>query len=262
MAQHLVTSNYYSGQGIVMIATKNSTTGEPEGFVPVGNVTALSLETSITKDEHKESTSGSRAVDKVLATETSISFSATMESLNQENLAYALRGTTADIPAGTQTVTSYTARLGKIEPLGHIKVSAVVIQDDADTNTYVEGDNYRLDADTGSIYIMTAAEQTAALAVNSITDLDTLHIAYSFEDQKVMNALTGAAEVRWVRFEGLNTADSNAPVVVDIFKMEADLLATLALISDDIQSADLTGAVLSDSTRQSGSKHFKQTSLT
>lgn len=261
MAQHLVTSDYYSGQGLVMLATKDGTTGEPQGFIPVGNVTDVTLNTEITKDEHKESMSGQRAVDKVLGTETKVNFSATFESINQENLAYALRGATVDVPAGSQSATAYTARLGKIVPLGHISVSSVVVQDQADTITYVEGDNYRLDTKTGSIYLMTAAEQTAAGAANSITDLDELHIAYSYADQKKLDALTAPSQVRWVRFEGLNTADDLNPVVIDIFKMESDLLAQLSLISDDIQSMEITGSVLSDDTRVTGSKHFTVQSL-
>jgi len=262
MAQHIVTSDYFSGQGLILLATKDGTTGEPEGFTPVGNVTALGVTTEITKDEHKESMTGLRAVDKVLSTETKVNFSMTMESINQENLAYALRGTTSDVAGGSQAATAYTAKLGKIVPLGYIQVSSVVIQDDADTITYVEGDNYRIDVAAGSIYFFTTAEQTAASAGDMIADDDEVHIAFDYADQKVMQAMVSATQTRWVRFEGLNTADSNNPVVVDMFKVETDLLAELSFISDDIQGMEVTGVVLSDDTRQTGSKHFKQTSLT
>lgn len=264
MAQHINTSEYFSGQGIVMIATKDGTSGDALGFTPIGNVTDLSLSTEISKDEHKESSSGSRAVDLTLSTETNVTFSASLESMSSDNLAYALRGTKAAVAAGSVVAGpgAGTAKLGKIGPTGHIQITSLLITNVAAVLTYVLGDNYTVDEASGSYYLMTTAEQTAASAANLIAEDEVLEVGYSFADQVTTDALTGASEVRWIRFEGLNTAKDNEPVVVDIFKMEADLLSELSLISDEVNSFDLTGTVLSDATRVSGSKHFKVTTLT
>ena len=64
MTNSCISNQYYSGQGSVLVATKNVTTGEPEGFIPVGNVSALTLSIETTVFEHKESCTGTRGIDK------------------------------------------------------------------------------------------------------------------------------------------------------------------------------------------------------
>jgi hypothetical protein len=255
MAQHSVTSEYFSGQGIVMISNKHSTTGEPTGFIPVGNVTELTLSTEISKNEHKESMTGQRAVDLTLSTETKVNFSAVFESLSQENLAYALRGAVSDVTAGTATGETVVAALGKIVPLSKIGIADFELS--SGSTTYVVNENYKVDTSAGSVYFMTAAEQSAASAANIVTDAASLTADYTYSAQTVMDAMTLGVQTRWVRFEGLNTVDSNSPVIVDVFKMDADLLNELSLISDELNNFTLTGSVLTDDTRQTGSKHFR-----
>lgn len=71
-----------------------------------------------------------------------------------------------------------------------------------------------------------------------------------------MTALTeGVAEMA-MRFEGLNTAEDNEPVVVEVFKFATDPLKELSLISDNFQQFVLEGSVLADSTKTTGSKFF------
>lgn len=64
-----------------------------------------------------------------------------------------------------------------------------------------------------------------------------------------------------VRFEGLNTADGNSPVVVDLFKFSVDPLKELSLISDTFGSFQLEGALLYDATQTAGSKFFRMRKL-
>jgi hypothetical protein len=64
-----------------------------------------------------------------------------------------------------------------------------------------------------------------------------------------------------LRFEGLNTAESNEPVLIEVFRISADILKELALISDKVQAFELAGSVLLDNTRPTGSKFFKTTKL-
>lgn len=246
------TSNYLSGQGVLLLATKDGTTGEPNsGFRAVGNVSALTIGNEITEFEHKESQSGQRAVDLTLITEISVSVTMTMESIESENLAIALKGTGADVAGATVTDEAVTGYLDLWTPLDRIQVSAFVLTNIGAIVTYVLDTDYELDAAAGAF---------RALGTGSITDTQALLADYTFTVQETIDALTVSANpTRWARFHGLNTADLDNPVVVDIFKMEVTPLAELALINDEIAQMAVEGNALSDATRSSGSKFFKIT---
>lgn len=64
---------------------------------------------------------------------------------------------------------------------------------------------------------------------------------------------------RFPGFEGLNTADSNQPVIVEAFRCQFDPAGVLALIADEtVQSFELEGSILADLTRSTGSKYFRE----
>ena len=88
-----------------------------------------------------------------------------------------------------------------------------------------------------------------------------LNIAYSYAGQNLIEALTQGAQERYLRFEGLNTADEFAPVVVEVFKFVVDPTKDLSLIGDGIGQFVLEGNVLADPLQTTGSKYFKQTLL-
>lgn len=246
-----VESNYFSGQGVVLIASRDPTTGLPKGFVPVGNVSDLKVSVSTSVLEHKESQSGQRAIDLRLTTETKCALSMTMENFSKENLAMALRGTVTEVPGGTVVDEVVKAYLGKVINLAHIKVSNVVVEDGI-TPLTVNVD-YTVNTDAGSIKL--------AAAIAGVVEEDNLNVSYDYAAQEEIASLTEGSTERYLRFEGLNTADSNKPTVVEVFKFSTDPLKELALIGDAIGQFVLEGNVLSDSLRTSGSKFFRQVAV-
>ena len=245
-------SNYLSGQGVLLLATKDGTTGEPNsGFRAVGNVSALSVGNEVTEFEHKESQSGQRAVDLTLITEISVNVNFTMESLISENLAIALKGDSADVAASSVTGEVVTAYHDLWSPTLRVSISTVVVTNTGGIVTYVLDTDYELDAAAGAI---------RALSTGAITDTQALEVDYAFAAQETVNALTVSANpVRWARFHGLNTVDSDNPVVVDVYRMEITPLAELALINDEIAQMEIEATALSDATRSTGSKFFTLT---
>ena len=73
--------------------------------------------------------------------------------------------------------------------------------------------------------------------------------------------MTSLSTEKYMRFEGLNTADGGNPVVVEVFRFIVDPLKELALIGDGIGQFVLDGNVLADSLQVTGSKFFKVTLL-
>lgn len=264
MPAHSPQSQYFSGQGVVMLATRNEITGEPDGFLPVGNVSALSVAVATTTLEHKESTSGARGIDLRLTQEVNSTINMTLESIDQDNLSLGLYGDSTDVMEGTsESKTFPKVKLGYIYSLDKLKVSSVVLNSDpSGTATALEeGKNYRLNEEAGSIYFMTTDEQTAASPTDMLVDEAEVEATFDHSAQKVLNALTQGRPERWLRFEGLNTADGNKPVVVDVFRFGADPLQELALINEELANIQVEGAALADQTRTTGSKYFKVTSL-
>ncbi len=249
MSDSCATNEYFSGQGSVLIATKHTTTGEPEGFVPVGNVSALTLGVETTEFEHKESCSGTRGVDKVMVQEVKVSFAMTLESLNKENMALTMYGTATEVAGASVSDEQIIAAHDMWTRLGNIKVSSVIVGDDATpTTTYTLDTDYELNAEAGSIKV---------LSTGAIADLASIFIDYTFETHDNIEGVTSsAAPERWVRFEGMNTADTDKPVVIDIYKMSIKPLAELALINEELSEMAVEGSALSDTTRASGSKYY------
>ena len=91
-----------------------------------------------------------------------------------------------------------------------------------------------------------------------IQDGGALTVDYTYASQYVVQGMTQGSPERWVRFEGLNTADNNAPVVVDIFRFLVDPLKELSFIGDTVNSFQLEGNMLADNGRSTGSKFFRQ----
>ena len=55
----------------------------------------------------------------------------------------------------------------------------------------------------------------------------------------------------FLRFEGLNTADANEPVIIDLFRVQFDPSKDFSMIMDDFAKFTLDGSCLMDSARSS-----------
>jgi hypothetical protein len=255
-------NHYYSGQGVVMVGDRDATTGKPVGLIPVGNVSDLKIAVATTVVEHKESQTGQRGIDLRLTTETKATLSMTMENFNAANLAVALRGTKSTIAGATVTGATAKAIPGSVAPLDHIMVSAVTVKQGATTLTAYVDDatpwDYKLNADAGSIMLNGDSATYDALVAATATTVCTLTVDYTYAAQYTVDALTTGAQEKYLRFEGLNTADTNAPVVIEVFKFSVDPLKELAMISDTVQQFVLEGNVLADQLRTTGSKYFRE----
>ncbi|CAH0446249.1 hypothetical protein LMG9673_04774 [Ralstonia pseudosolanacearum] len=54
---------------------------------------------------------------------------------------------------------------------------------------------------------------------------------------------------RYLRLEGLNTAQGNAKVLVELYRVAFDPLKELSLISDDYNKFEIEGSLLADPTK-------------
>jgi len=248
-------SRYFSGQGVCLAADTDSQ-GNPLGFDPLGNVSGLAINITVSNFEHKESQTGQRGVDKRIQNELKASMTVNMESFIPGNMAIALRATSQKKAGATVTAEASKVYLGKVMPFKYAKVSAVTIKKAAATLVaYTPGDDpgdwdYMLNSDSGSVMWATTP-YTVGLA-----DADPVTIDYTYAAQSVVEPLTVAAPEKFLRFEGLNTADDFKPVIVEVFRWAPDPLRTLDLINENLAAMSSESSILMDARRPVGESKF------
>jgi len=235
--------SYFRGQGKVLMASRNAA-GEPLSFRDVGNVPTLEITLESDIEEHKESRTGNGLTDLRLLKGLTSGAKFMLEEFTKENLADALYGGYSDISAGTVTdepLADDNVAVGDILRLANPNASSIVIKDSTGAPlTLVLGTDYEVhSAEHGSIKILNlgayvqpfTADYSNALAVN-------------------VNMLTGTIAERWLRFEGLNMADTGQPVLIELYRFSYDPAKLLSLISDDLAGFELEGGALYDSTKE------------
>lgn len=235
MAQVADNTRLYRGQGQVFLATRVS--GKPAGFEFVGNVSELMLNPQTEKIEHMESQTGNNSVDKVIERALKVEMSMTIDSVASDNLARLVFGKVTKNAVSTVTAEEHTAYAGKNLILDKINLTAFTsLTDSGATTTYVAGTDYEVvDLAAGMIRIIDGG---------AITDGSTVEANYSAGASETVAAFAKPNTEYWLRFNGLNTAEDNNPVVVDCFKVRFAPADELPIINNDgfaeyKQSADV-----------------------
>lgn len=241
---------YFSGQGKLFIAALVN--GIPGEFRWLGNVPDFKPTFDTSKLEHKESYTGQRLLDKVITTENKSKVSAELEEWSKENVALAVRGSVTTGAGGTVTAGAPEASPanltnGDIWALKHQKVSALTVKDSAGTPVTVDPSDYTLDATFGTIVMIDAASYTAPFTA-----------AYTYAAVDSVAFFTEGIQEVALRFEGINTADNNAKVLAEIYRVALDPTKELGLISNDLGKFTLEGSALVDSTKPANDLVFGQ----
>lgn len=228
---------YYSGQGKVSLAPFVGGVVKKHKRRWIGNVPNLEISTEVSTEEHKESHSGLRAVDRQRETERKVSFKCTMEDFASANLALAFQASMTTLPKGNvaELVSPEDLVKGDIWSLGKIKVSEVVITDSTTTSpkTLQAGVHYALNEQFGTVEILDVSGVKLPFKA-----------AFNHESADVLGLMKERVDGYYLVFEGLNTAESNAPVLVEIHKAVISPAQTLALINDELASFELEGTAL------------------
>lgn len=227
---------YFSGQGRVFIGARDPN-GNPLGLTFVGNVPDLKVSLSVETLEHQESQSGQRLTDLQLIKTKKGEFACTLEELIASNLELALYGSTTAVVSGTVTAEPViaSAELGKLYLLAKQNVSSVVVKAGAST---VPNTQYTVNEKHGSILFTDLTGITGAITAD-----------YSYGAANVTAMFTQPLPERWVRFEGLNTADSNKEVVIDLYRVAINPAKDLSVIGTELMKFELSGQVLADLTK-------------
>lgn len=234
-------SYYASFQGRVYLG-KRDPNGNPIEARSPGNVAELSLSLKTDVIEHYESQTGQRAVDLRLVKQKSATVALTIEEFTKENLALALYGNHVSVNSGSVTneVVGGTAPvIGDRYFLAHPMVSALTIKDSASTPaTLTAGTHYTADMNFGAIQFLNITGFTAPFRAN-----------YTYGAVTEIGIFTQPLPERFLRLEGVNTAASNAKVLIELYRVAFDPLKKFDIISNELNTFELEGSLLADSTK-------------
>lgn len=234
----------FSGQGKIFVASRVG--GNPVNARFVGNVPTFVVNAEVDTLEHTESTSGQRLTDLRLSRQRRANVEMTLEQFDAENLSEVLFGTVVAQTTGSVTNEALPnpAEVGRLQILAKQNISAVTVVDSTGTPLTLPSNQYRVNAKAGSIELLditTGGPYVQPFKVN-----------YTAGAADQVGLFTRGVEERWVRFEGVNTADTvnpNRVVIADFYRVTFDPAQSLGLIQEDLLQFALRGSALIDETR-------------
>lgn len=233
----------YRGRVYLGVRDTNGVSG-PMKFV--GCADALAIAMSNETFEHTSKCDSNDAVDFRGTKSQSAEVSLTLTELSKSNLMLALQGdATAQSSPGTVTNENLPAgiEVGDVVMLGgatpHQNITALVLEDGGSPGgTLVADTDYTLDAEHGTVTFLTEPDGVV------VAD-------YGYTDMAYVSMFTAGSLEYWLRFDNVNKASADDPGVVDLYRVRLEPLSNLDLLSDELATLDLTGAVLIDDKKSS-----------
>lgn len=232
----------FSGQGKVYSGKRNAS-GVVQALRFLGEVSALEADPKTSTTTHNENTTGQRLEDNRLITGKSCDVKITLDEWDIDNLALALYGSATSVAGASVTAEALPDGLvaGDYFRFKYPGVSSVVMKDSAGSPTTLV---------LGTDYEITSADHGTGKLINvgAYTQPFTLDYDYAGGENVAMFD-TPPAEL-WLKFDGLNTADGDAAVLVELYRCFLDPVGALTLInSTDYGKLQLQGSALYDSVR-------------
>ncbi|MGF2528005.1 hypothetical protein [Ralstonia pseudosolanacearum] len=241
-------STYASFQGRVYLG-KRDATGAPYEVRSPGNVAELKLSLKTDVLEHYESQTGQRTLDHRMVKQKSATLNLTIEEFTKDNLALALYGNHVTGDAGAvndEPVGGAEPLVGDRYFLAHPKASKLVIKDSgAKPATLTAGVDYTGDLDFGSIQFLRLDDGGSP----PTPYVKPFKASYAYGVATEIGIFTQPLPERYLRLEGLNTAQGNAKVLVELYRVAFDPLKELSLISDEYNKFEMEGSLLADATK-------------
>lgn len=238
------TTTNYVGKGVVSLAPLDTNGALASAFVPIGNVTSLTLKQSIEKGEARESMSGLSLKTAEWLKSTDVSYSMECDNFDKKTYALFTSGTLTE----KNSVTPVTSKVlaGSATPvkdgrydLGAMNVSVVTIRDSTSgtAKTLTAGTNYKLDAATGVITLL-----DITTGGPFVGPLKADYTPGAFSEVKGMTTTSGFYALL---FEGLNQATNKKEKRI-LGKVTLPPASELQFISDDAAKTTIEGSVLKD----------------
>lgn len=237
--------NYYYGQGKVFLAPRDN----KRAFRWVGDVSSLKIAFSYEQQITKASRGGQLYQNQRIITGASGSISSTWHNFSVENLALLLGAQPVDEPF------SFNEQFAL--PDGIVKGDIIALPHTTIFNVSIHGlereADYVVDRQFGTIEFLATPDVTGMIA------------EYDHLFNQWLPFFSVKPQEFYLRFQGVNLAEDSTPVLLELYRVSVDPLATLEMISSgmDIAGMDMTSLILPDFNQQASSvfSYFGQIQL-
>lgn len=232
-------SSYGVFQGKLFIAPRVMNGPLLGGYKDAGDADMFEIDVKQKFEDIQESRSGMGLTAAHAVNETSISAKIRLLDIKTENWERAVWGTKSGaVAGGTVSGESITLYADSMAPLAHPGVSNVAL------GGLTLGTDYVVDAANGAIIVLPTS--TAVTEDNPVTTT----VSYSYGAYTgTVEAFTTGQPVFSLMLQGINTANSNQPVITHCFQWAPDMTKTLKMIDKKHVEFDLDGMLLLDATR-------------
>lgn len=233
------TGDYYYGQGKVFLARRLAN-GRPGAMRWVGDVSALNVNFTFDQQVTKVSRGGVLLPAQQYKTAQSASISSTWHYFSAENLALVLGSMPIVEPFSIKGEDELPAGIseGDIYSLPHTTVFNVEI------DGLINDVDYVVDRQWGTVEFLVTPENKSFL------------VKYEHLQNQSLPLSTSAPVELSLRYQGVNMAQDNAPILVELYRLVLEPLATLELIntSNNIPGMEIAAQLLADLSRRDASE--------
>jgi hypothetical protein len=214
----------------------------------VGNVSALTLRHNMEIQRQQDFTrpGGGTAIRRERVE--TIEAAMTWLNFNPQNWQIAMAATLHEVVSGTATAEVVTVHPGSMTPLLHIPTAITTVTENTDTtpDVYVAGTDY----------VMTAAGLYVPSTGSVLTVGQQVRVTYTHAAQTRLEGSMGTATVLEALFEGLNDADTQKPMIVDLWRMSVPPAEEINLIGLELGEMAVSAELLADATKGSSVSAF------
>lgn len=219
---------YMYGQGKIEFAEVINGVVSGEWFW-IGDCSEMNGSFSEESFSHKENYTGKKGSVRKIYTGTTIEFNINMNRLDTGNVARFTQGKATSVAAGTVTNEALgTVTVGSVSTLAHLLPSNLVITDSAVTPATISPTHYEVNK-FGEIEWLTLPTSPAPTMP--------LKAAYSYAAHTQAAFLNDTRKTYAVRYDGVNLAEDEKPVLLELYKCSAGMLQTLSMITNGNQLA-------------------------
>ncbi len=231
-------SDFYYGQGKVYLARRN-TAGQALSWRWIGDVSALSLELEFDEKTSKASVGGRLVDSQRYVSAVNGKVTSTWHEYSKENLQVLLYSNMSSRTPGLVTGEILPAGIqaGDNISLRYPNVFGVSI------TALIAGEDYIVDPLWGVItFLKTPAQQPV--------------VDYAYVGYAALPLINVAGEEFSLRYEGVNLAEKQSHILVELYRVSFDLISNLSLINNDSNLSELetSAVILHDATKSADSE--------
>lgn len=226
-----MTDDYYYGQGRVWLAPYG---GDAASWRWIGDVSSLTLKLAFEEKKTQSSVAGRLVTGQRYLTALSGALSATWYAWSAENLALVLQAVRS---RRRQSWASETL------PAGIVAGSHVALENTNVRDVLIEGlapgIDFKVNPVFGTLdFLTTPASQP-------------LTVEYDYSSGQTLALLTSKPKELMLRYEGINLADNNRAIFVELYRLSLDPISEAEFLNSDTEfpSLDTDAELLADLTR-------------